>query len=120
MTIEGDASDIRFRLIRVVENPLCEPRCNTFSEEEINCSCDDERRSNIRHLCDHYALLDAVSGCSVLLADRYCDNTSRAMQNGSVELFKIPPIIGRVDTAIKNFLIATSLASKVQHIHHAS
>jgi predicted Fe-Mo cluster-binding NifX family protein len=119
-TIEGDASDIRFSLSRVVENPWFEPKCNDFGEDQITCSCDAERRSNIRHICEHYALLDAVNGCSYLLADRYCENSFRALRNGGVKVFKIPPIIERIDSAIKNFLIATSLASKVQYIHNAS
>jgi predicted Fe-Mo cluster-binding NifX family protein len=119
-TIEGGSSDIRYSLSHVVDNPWLEPKCNEFGEDQINCNCDAERRSNVRHICEHYALLDAVTGCSYLLADRYCKNSFRALQNGGIKIFKIPPIIERTDSAIKNFLIATSRASKVQYIHQTA
>ncbi len=118
--VEGKAPDIRYRLLSVIENPWSRPKCDHFSEEQIQCACDEDRRNNVRHICEHYALLDAVTGCSYLLADRYCENTARALRNGGITLFKVPPIIDRIDGVIKNFLIGSALASKVQHINRAS
>ena len=118
--IEGNRTNICFSLITVVDNPWCGVKCDQFGQDQIACSCDPERKKNMRHISEHYALLDAIGGCSYLLADHYCDNTSRALQKGGVKVFKIPPIIDKIDNAIKNFLIGASLASKVQHIHHGT
>jgi predicted Fe-Mo cluster-binding NifX family protein len=118
--IEGDTSHIVFSLEVIVDNPWSGVKCDRYEDEQISCNCDPDRRKSMRHISEHYALLDAIGGCSYLLADRYCDNTTRALGNGGITIFKIPPIINKIDNAIKNFLIGASFASTVEHIHHAS
>lgn len=118
--VEGDRSNISFKLSHIVDNPWSGLKCNTFEDEQVSCSCDIDRRKSMRHIAEHYALLDAIGGCSYLLADNYCDNIIRALENGGIQVFKIPPIVNKIDNAIKNFLIGASLASKLEHIHHAS
>jgi predicted Fe-Mo cluster-binding NifX family protein len=118
--IEGDRTHLSFRLTQIVDNPWCRIKCANFEEEAVACDCDPDRRNSMRHISEHYALLDAIGECSYLLADRYCENTKRAMKNGGVRIFKIPSIIKQTDMAIKNFLIGAELANTMQHIHHAS
>lgn len=119
-TIEGDKSHLTFSLLKVVDNPWCIADYDGFDPEQVACRCQPERRRDIRHISEHYTLLDAIGGCSYLLADHFCDNTSRALGNGGVKVFKIPPVIRETDNAIKNFLIGAELADTVKHIHHAS
>jgi predicted Fe-Mo cluster-binding NifX family protein len=119
-SIEGDRSHLTFSLSCVVDNPRNGINEGEFEESQIACDCDSKQCTNMHHVFEHYALLDAIGGCSYLLADHYCDNTSRALNKGGVKVFKIPPIIHRIDSAIKNFLIGASLASTFKHIHHAS
>lgn len=118
--IEGPESNVQVRLKTEVDNPLCQVTHNCFDAEKIACSCNETQQKNIQHISEHYALLEAIAGCSYLLADRYCANTSRTLKNGGIELVKIPPFIDKIESAIKNFLIGASLANQVQHIHHAS
>ena len=119
-TIEGERMHMTFKLSEVVDNPCCDLNGGQFEENELGCSCDESQCTDMRHLFEHYALLDAIGGCSYLLVDRCCENTARALSNGGVQVFKIPPIIHRIDSAVKNFLIGASLASTFKHIHHAS
>jgi len=119
-TIEGERTHVTFKLASIVDNPWCDLNEGQFEEKQLGCSCDDSECTNMRHVFEHYALLDAIGGCSYLLVDRCCENTSRALGNGGVKVYKIPPIIHRIDSAVKNFLIGASLASTFKHIHHAS
>ncbi len=119
-TIEGDRLHLTFGLYSVVDNPWKNINNGEFEEKQIACGCEAKQCMNIRHIFEHYALLDAIGGCSYLLADRYCDNTTRALNNGGIRVFKIPPIINMIDSAVKNFILGASLASTFKHIHHAS
>ena len=115
-----DKKNISFQLKSIVDNPLKSLKCDGFDVEELSCKCELGSSDNLRHVYEHYALLDAIGGCSYLLANRYCKNIVRTMNNGGITVYKIPPIIQKIDTAIKNFLIGASFASPAQHIHHAS
>jgi predicted Fe-Mo cluster-binding NifX family protein len=115
-----EKTDIRFSLKSIVDNPLYRLKCNDFEEDQRKCNCDMERASSMKHIFEHYALLDILGGCSYLLANSYCKNVERTMKNGGIIIYKIPPIIKKVDMAIKNFLIGVSLANQVQYIHDAS
>ena len=115
-----DKTNIRISRKSIIDNPLYRVKCNSFCEDQIKCDCDIDSSKNLRHLYEHYALLDIISGCSYLLANRYCDNVARTMDKGGICIYKIPPIIKEVEMAIKNFLIGASLANRIQHIHHAS
>ncbi len=119
-TIEGDRSHLTFSLDNVIENPCRIINDGKFDEEQVACDCDEKQCMNIHHIFEHYALLDAIGGCSYLLADHYCDNTTRALNNGGIKVFKIPPIINMIDSAVKNFILGASLASTFKHIHNVS
>lgn len=115
-----DKTNISFYLKSIVENPLSRIKCEGFENDQLACSCELDRSNSQRHVYEHYALLDVISGCSYLLANSYCKNVIRTMENGGIIIYKIPPIIKKIDMAIKNFIIGASLANKVQHIHSAS
>jgi hypothetical protein len=118
--IINDKTDISFSLQQIIYNPLHKLKCDYFEEAQLKCNCDKEHATNLRHLYEHYSLLDLISGCEYLLATRYCKNVSRSLKKGGILIYKIPPIIKNVDNAIKNFLIGASFANTAQHIHYAS
>jgi predicted Fe-Mo cluster-binding NifX family protein len=118
--IQLEKNSVNIRLLSVEMNPWCEGSCDLFDEDAANCACDEARRNDVRHITEHYALLDLLSECSYVLADHYCDNTKRALNNGGIHIFKYPTIIRTAENAIKNFIIGASLANTVEHVHYAS
>jgi len=119
-TIIKNQDKVKYSLSAIFENPWLSQMSKAFEYDEINCSCSHICKSSLEHTCSHYAMLDVIGGCNYFLADHYCDNTKKALQNAGVTIFKIPPIINKVDIAIKNFLLGAMYASTVQHIHNAS
>ncbi len=119
-SIHKEKAEVSFSLNAIFDNPVSSRNAEAFRDEEINCDCSVERQKDFSHACEHYALLDVIGGSSYLLADKYCKNTLRSLNNGGVSIYKIPSIIHEVDIAIKNFLLGAYYASTVQHIHHAS
>lgn len=109
-----------YSLSAVFFNPASEKKVKAFTTDEMNCSCSIERQEEFSHACEHYALLDVIGGSNYLLADQYCKNTLRSLNNGGVSVYKIPSIINDVEMAVKNFLLGAYYASTIQHIHHAS
>lgn len=118
--IEIGEIDIFFSLDKIIENKLFRVKSNEFEEQERKCECATQRQENLRHKCDHYSLLEEINGCSYLLANKCCTNTQNSMKIGGIKVFTIPPIINKIDIAIKNFIIGGSLASQIRQIHHAS
>lgn len=115
-----DGEDVYFSLHSVIENKYSRLKNSEFDTNETNCDCDLQRQENLRHMCDHYAILDLIGECSYLLANKYCKNTKKSMEQGGIKMFKIPPIINSVNIAIKNFIIGGSIARKITNIHYAS
>jgi len=118
--IVGDKTDVSYSLIEIVDNPRYIEVSDIGEETEKECACDSERQNDLKHICEHYSILESIASCSYLLAIKYCKNTSKTLQNGGIKIFQIPTIIKKADTAIKNFLIGASLANRIQNIHHAS
>jgi predicted Fe-Mo cluster-binding NifX family protein len=118
--VTTSGADVYFSLHSVIENTLFKIKNAEFDTTEIKCDCDIDRQKNLRHKCDHYAILELIGECSYLLASKYCKNTKISMKQGGIEVFKIPSIINTVNIAIKNFIIGGSFANKIKHIHHAS
>lgn len=112
--------EVYFSLHSVIENKFSQLKNAEFDEKERHCDCDILRQENLRHKCDHYAILELIGECSYLLANKYCNNTKKSMEQGGVKMFKIPPIINTLNTAIKNFIIGDSIANKIKQIHYAS
>ena len=119
-SINRDKDEVVYSLSAVFYNPVSEKKEQDFTHEEMNCSCSVTRQEDFSHACEHYALLDVIGGSTYLLADQYCKNTLRSLNNGGVSVYKIPSIIHDTEMAIKNFLLGAYYASTIQHIHHAS
>lgn len=119
-SIDREKEEVMYSLSAVFDNPTSMKKEKEFTDEEVNCNCSVERQEEFSHACEHYALLDVIGGSNYLLADQYCKNTLRSLNNGGVSVYKIPSIIHDVEIAIKNFLVGAYYASTVQHIHHAS
>jgi len=119
-TISKTENDIRFCLSAVFANPSLKRATASFSEDEKNGSCSIHRQEDFSHGCEHYALLDVIGGSQYLLADKYCKNTLKSINNGGVNIYKLPSFIHDVEIAIKNFLIGTNHANTVQNINDAS
>jgi len=115
-----DKSRVGISLLSVEMNPWCKAGCEMFDTASTHCTCDEARRQDIRHITEHYALLEVLGGCSYLLADRFCENTKRALVNGGIHLFKFPSVIRTTENAIKNFIIGASLANTIEHVYYAS
>jgi predicted Fe-Mo cluster-binding NifX family protein len=118
--IKRNDENIAVRLLTVKDNPWCEHNCDTFDSDASRCACDEKRQKDIRHITEHYALLEVLVGCSYVLADHFCKNTKRALDNGGIKVFKYPSVIRTAENAIKNFIIGASLANTVEHVHYAS
>jgi len=116
-----EKSRVDISLLSVEANPWCgNTSCDCFDNDAVHCACDEKRKHDIRHITEHYALLEVLGGCSYLLADRFCENTRRALTNGGIHLFKFPSVIRTTENAIKNFIIGASLANTVEHVYYAS
>jgi predicted Fe-Mo cluster-binding NifX family protein len=116
-SVREEAKEVYYRLIGLADNPWRDQDSRCERHEK---NCKDEDRKSLQHRLEHYALLEAVGGCSYLLAQHFCANTKRAMKNAGIRVFGIPPFIKETDRAIKNFLIGAEIADTVEHIHNAS
>lgn len=119
-TINKDNVQVSYSLTAVFDNPSFTQNAQAFSDEEKSGTCSIERQQDFSHACEHYAMLDVIGGSSYLLADKYCKNTLKSLNNGGASIYKIPTFIRDVHIAIKNFLIGANYANTFQHIHHAS
>lgn len=117
--IDAARTPVIFTLEKINENPWLEQDGEMFSDTMMcSAGCSDMAQKDFDHIIEHYALLEAVSGCSYMLVKTYCDNIKHTMRNGGVELFNIPPFIKEPSLAIKNFLIGANIASSIQYIQH--
>lgn len=118
--IDSKKSRVRTSLDSIVDNPLNSTNQGNYTVSQIECACNVDKCSDITHISEHYVLLESIGDCEYLLADHYCDNINRALLNGGITIYKIPPFIHKPDNAIKNFLLGASLASTIKQIYHAS
>ncbi|KIM11357.1 MAG: hypothetical protein KU37_06920 [Sulfuricurvum sp. PC08-66] len=118
--LEGTASHLTYRLEKTLVNPWYGPKCGEFDDEQRGCTCDIERQKNMRHISEHYAMLQVIGECSYLLAGNFCDTLEKALGMADVAIYPIPPVVKNIDNAIANFIIGARLASQVHYIHQAS
>jgi predicted Fe-Mo cluster-binding NifX family protein len=118
--IEGNKTDISFKMLMILDNPRYMEVSDKVEEIQKKCDCDKERQVDMQHICEHYSILETINSCSYLLAIKYCHNTYKTLQRGGIKIFKIPSIIKKTETAIKNFLVGASFANRIQSIHNAS
>lgn len=65
---------------------------------------------------DHHIILEVLSGCSYLIAQRYCSNVEKAVTNGGIEIYNLPPIVKEPDLAVKSLLVNLNFTNNVQNI----
>lgn len=118
--ISTDTKDANYSIDKVVDNPQYINSGQNFSEIQQMCSCTEAIKKSLNHICEHYALLEVLSNCSYLLANKFCDNTYNTLKKGGIKVFKVPAIINTADMAIKNFIIGVSLANQVKNIVNVS
>ena len=118
--IDNIDDKIHFSLHSIIENPIYNFKNEGFTEDEKQCNCKKELQANIMHRCEHYSLLESINDCTYLLAKKYCKNTQNSMKKAGIKVYKIPPIINKIDIAIKNFLIGASLVPTIQNTYNAS
>ncbi|MCD6258412.1 MAG: hypothetical protein J7J31_02295 [Helicobacteraceae bacterium] len=118
--IEGDRDSLHYSIDTIIENPKHTLAKTTFANTQIDCNCLEAEVNCFDHICEHYSLLEIISGCKYLLAVKYCQNTSNALKNGGIEVFQIPTIIKQAESALKNFLIGAKYASKISNIHNGA
>jgi len=120
-TVHYEDQEVYYALVGYVENPWNRSEGDMVCDPNMRLGeCSDDEKQDLKHVSEHYAVLEAISGCSYLLVQSFCENTKRSMRNAGVKLFQIPPFITKTDKAIKNFLIGAKIADSVEHVHHAS
>ncbi len=115
------AKEVHYAFVRTVANPW-RNEDGTFGcdLQAINGECSIEAQNDLSHMSEHYAMLEAINGCSYLLVQSYCENTRRAMRNAGVKLFQIPPFCKTLEQAVSNFLIGAKLAEHSGQIRAVS
>ena len=98
---------IKYQRIYEKENPwiaedesvICDP---------MMCSdgCSDMVKADLNHLADHYIILEAISGCTTLLANTFCSNVEKVLKNGGIDLHPYPVFIKDPDIAVNSFIVS--------------
>lgn len=113
--------NITYKCLQERENPWLE------EDESIICDpmmcgdgCSDVIKADLYHLADHYIILEVVSGCTYLIAQTYCSNVDKVLENGGIEIFLLPPIIKEPELAIKRLLVNLEYTNDIQKIQKAA
>ncbi len=115
--ISGDRQDMRYRYLNTRLNPWEKSQGNMVCDPVMkNSSCELPMREDPHHVSEHYALLEAIGKCDILIVDQYCLNTLYAMRNVGIKIHKIPPFIKNPSAAIEHFIIASEMTNNLQHI----
>jgi len=98
--------------LEVDENIVCAP---------LMCAdgCSDAVKADLNHIAEHEIILEALKGCSYLIAETYCSNVKKVLENGGIEIFRLPPIVKKPDLAIKYLLVNLSYTLSLQNIRRA-
>lgn len=119
--VTGNRKDIRYRLIDTKLNPWEKSGGKMVQDHNMKaCECPIELTGDTYHVSEHYMVLEVIGKTDYLLADNYCLNTLYAMKNVGIKIYKIPPIVKDVETAINHFIIGAEIANNIQHIHPVS
>jgi predicted Fe-Mo cluster-binding NifX family protein len=119
--IIGDRKDIRYRHIETRLNPWERNEGPMVRDPKMKaCECEADFTKDPHHISEHYALLEVVGKCNVLIADQYCLNILYAMKNVGIKIHKIPPFLKTPEEAINHFIIGANLADHLQYINPAS
>lgn len=119
--VEEKDDKVTYECLEEKENPWIE------KDESIICDpmmctdgCSDLVKNDLNHLADHYIILEAISGCSYLIAETTCTNVEKVLDNGGIEIYRLPPIIREVDLAIKRLLVNLEFTNDILKIQKVS
>ncbi|UFH58424.1 NifB/NifX family molybdenum-iron cluster-binding protein [Sulfurovum mangrovi] len=115
-TIDHIEPNVYCTCIDIINNPYSSPDDISPEHFENHGICDPES-CTMEHITEHYILSHRMKSCDYVLADHFCANMTKALQEKGVAIYKISPFLHSPDIAIKNFILGVSLASKLQHIH---
>ena len=119
--LTGDRKEVLYRLIDTKLNPWEKSKGEMVRDKKMKaCECPNDLTGNPHHISEHYMVLEAIGKTDYLLVDHYCLNTLYSMHNVGIKIYKIPPFVNDVETAINHFIIGVEIADNVQHIHPAS
>jgi predicted Fe-Mo cluster-binding NifX family protein len=97
--------------LEVDEKVVCDPAMRTDG-------CSDAVKADLTHIAEHSIILEALNDCSYLIVEAYCSNVKKVLENGGIEIFRLPPIVKEPDLAIKNLLVNLDFAA-LQNIRKA-
>jgi len=119
--IVGDRKDIRYRHVETRLNQWEKHEGPMVRDPKMKaCECEMDYAQDPHHISEHYALLEVIGKCNILIVDQYCLNILYAMKNVGIKLHKIPPFLKTAEEAINHFIIGANLADHLQYINPAS
>lgn len=119
--VTGDRKDVRYALKETKLNPWEKSGGKMVKDSSMKaCTCPIDLSTNTHHISEHYMILEAIGKTDYLLVDNYCLNTLYSMKNVGIKIYKIPPIVKDIETAINHFIIGVEIANNLQYIHPAS
>lgn len=117
-SIDKSGNNLFCSFIEQIPNPF-----SSLYHHETSCQdhgiCDTSK-CTLKHLHEHYTLLQGITSCDFILANRFCTTMTKAFNEKGIHIYKIPPFVHKPDVTIKNFLLGVSLASTLRNIHFGS
>lgn len=118
--VEDEEDTIIYDCLEHKENPCIEKDESIICDSTV-CSdgYSDMVKADLNHLSGHDIILEAVSGCSYMIAETYCSNVEKVLEKGGIEIYKLPPIVRDPDLAVKNLLVNLGFTTHAQKIKRA-
>jgi predicted Fe-Mo cluster-binding NifX family protein len=119
-TVTEEDENLIYDCIAEKENPWIEENASVICDT-MTCAdgCSDVVKADLSHLSDHYIILEAVHGCTYLVAETYCSNVEKVLENSGINIYRLPPIVKEPDLAIKNLLVNLKYTNSVQKVKKA-
>lgn len=107
---------VTYQSVAEIENPWLEEDESVICDPMMcNDGCSDVVKADLNHLADHYIILEAIHGCNYLLANTFCSNVEKVLENGGIEIHQFPIFMKLPEQALKNF-INTIFSQNNNHI----
>lgn len=118
--VKDEEEKIIFDCLEYKVNPWLEEDESLICDPMIcRDGCSDVIKADLEHLADHRIILDAINGCTYLTAVTFCNDVEKVLENGGIEIYRLPPIVKEPDLAIKNLLVNLGFTTNVQKIKQA-
>jgi len=110
-TVTEEDEELIYNCVAEKENPRIGYDPMTSADD-----CSDDVETDLGHISDHHAILEAVHGCRYLVAETYCSNVEKVLGDSGIELYRLPPIVKNPDLAVKNLLVNLKFTDNVQKV----